>query len=39
MKPFETTGETAKRHFTIALLVVAFVLSALLTFIIITYNN
>jgi hypothetical protein len=39
MNPFETTEQTAKRHFTIALFVVAFVLSALLTFIIITYNN
>lgn len=51
MKPFETTGETAAKHLTIALLIIAFMFSALLAFIILhieqdhkititqTYNN
>jgi len=39
MNPFKTTEQIAKRHFRIALLIVVFVLSTLLTFIIITYNQ
>jgi hypothetical protein len=50
MKKFETTEETTAKHLTIALLIIAFMLSALLTFMIVkleqshkttnqTYNN
>jgi hypothetical protein len=50
MNQFETTKETAAKHLTIALLIIGFMLSALLTFMIVkleqshkttnqTYNN
>ena len=51
MNQFKTTDETAAKHLTIALLIIAFMFSALLTFIILhleqdhkititqTYNN